>query len=86
MLSLDQPKEALSQIIHGAGIVYIKQEGEGIGAGLSTATEDSLWKMPQLPNQDGDVIREEHAFPHSVSCAACVCACVCDSSSACGGR
>lgn len=73
MLSLDRPKEAMSQIIHGAGVVYIKEKGEGIGGGLSTATEDSLWKMPQLPSQDGDVIRVEHAFPHAVSCAACVC-------------
>lgn len=47
MLFLDRPKEAMSQIIHGAGVVYIKEEGEGIGGGLSTATEDSLWKMPQ---------------------------------------
>lgn len=81
MLSLDRPKEAMSQIIHGAGVVYIKEEGEGIGRGLSTATEDSLWKMPRLPIQDSDVIRVEHAFPHAVSCAARVCvsssACVC---------
>lgn len=34
----------------------LREKGEGIGAGLSTATEDSLWKMPQLPSQDGDVI------------------------------
>lgn len=66
----------MSQIIHGAGVVYIKEEGEGIGGGLSTATEDSLWKMPQLPSLDGDVIRVEHAFPHAVSCAVRVCACV----------
>lgn len=83
MLSLDRPKEAMSQIIHGAGVVYIKEEGEGIGGGLSTATEDSLWKMPRLPIQDSDVIRVEHAFPHAVSCPArvcvssSVCECVC---------
>lgn len=72
MFSLDRPKEALSQIIHGAGVVYIKEKGEGIGGGLSTATEDSLWKMPQLPIQDSDVIRVKYAFPCAVSCAACV--------------
>ena len=73
MLSLDRPEEAMSQIIHGAGVVYIKEKGEGIGAGLSTATEDSLWKMAQLPSQDGDVIMHFHT---PVSCAACVCVCV----------
>lgn len=56
----------MSQIIHGACLVYIKVEGEGIGARLSTATEDSLWKMSQLPIQDSDVIRLEHAFPQPV--------------------
>lgn len=57
MLSLDQPKEAMSLIIHWVSVVYIREEGEGIGGGLSTATEDSLWKMAQLASQDGDVIR-----------------------------
>lgn len=62
----------------------LRRKGEGIGSGLSTATEDSLWKMPRLPIQDSDVITVEHAFPHAVSCAArplCVCLvpcmCVC---------
>lgn len=72
MLSLDRPEEAMSQIIHGV-LYTLRREGEGIGAGLSTATEDSLWKMAQLPRQDGDVITVEHAFPHAVSCAARVC-------------
>lgn len=35
MLSLDRPKEAMSQIIHGAGVVYIK---EGKGRGLVEAS------------------------------------------------
>lgn len=48
---------------HGAAVVYIKADGEGIGGGLSTATADSLWKMPQLPILDGDVIRVKRAFP-----------------------
>lgn len=77
MLSLDRSKEAMSQIIHGAGVVCIKKGGAGIGGGLYTATEDSLWKMPQLPIQDGDVIRVEHAFPQAVSCPASMCVCVC---------
>lgn len=77
MLSLDRPEEEMSRIIHGAAVVYIKKEGEGIGAGLSTATEDSLWKMPQPTSQGGDVTAVEHVFPHTVSRAACVCVCVC---------
>lgn len=72
MLSLDLLKEAMSQIIHGARVVYIKEGGERIGGGLSTATEDSLWKMPQPPRQDGDVIRVEHASRHAVCRGLCV--------------
>lgn len=44
--SRDQPEESMSRLIHGACVVYIK-EGRGIGAGLSTATEHSLWKKAQ---------------------------------------
>lgn len=62
----------MSQIIHGARVVYIKEGGERIGGGLSTATEDSLWKMPQPPRQDGDVIRVEHASRHAVCRGLCV--------------
>lgn len=83
MLPLDRPKEAMSQIIHRAGVVYIKERGEGIGGGGLTATEDSLWKMPRLSNRDGDVTRVEHAFPHSVSSAECVRVSVCLKHSVC---
>lgn len=66
------PAEATAWITRRAGVVYIRAEGEGIGRGLSTATEDSLWKMPQLPILDNDVIRVKRAFPQAVSRNACV--------------
>lgn len=71
--SLSGPTEAVAWITRRAGVVYIKAEGEGIGRGLSTATEDSLWKMPQPPILDDDVIRVKRAFPRAVSCSARVC-------------
>lgn len=69
------PAEAASWLTRGAGVVYIKAGGEGIGRGLSTATEDSLWKMPRLPILDDDVIKVKRAFP-KLSPAVHVCACV----------
>lgn len=70
------PAEAASWLTLRAGVVYIKAGGEGIGRGLSTATEDSLWKMPRLPILDDDVIKAKRAFPQAVSCSARVYVCV----------
>lgn len=63
------------RITRGSDVVYIRAEGEGIGGCLSTATEDSLWKMAQLPIIDDDVIRGKRAFPQAVSYNACVYVC-----------